>query len=199
MFIKLSLKLIILIINHYEEKHSTLRVDVRLTNLLQFCICTEDYCDRKVTDGTTGESLPAVSIVVQGTSMGTISDVNGIYSISVSPDASLTYSFIGYQPQTISVAGKTVINVALIGQPSELQQIVVVGYGTQRKIDVTGSVTQVQGAEISKQASINPLSALQGKVAGLQIINSRSTGFFPSGDYPRCGNYLWKYKFVVCR
>ena len=132
-----------------------------------------------VTDGTTGESLPAVSIVVQGTSMGTISDVNGAYSISVSPDASLTYSFIGYLPQTISVAGKTTINVVLVGQASELQQVVVVGYGTQRKVDVTGSVTQVQGAEISKQASINPLSALQGKVAGLQIINSGAPGSSP--------------------
>ena len=132
-----------------------------------------------VTDGATGESLPAVSIVVQGTSMGTISDVNGVYSISVSPDATLTYSFIGYQLQSISVAGKTTINVALIGQANELQQVVVVGYGTQRKVDVTGSVTQVQGAEISKQASINPLSALQGKVAGLQIINSGAPGSSP--------------------
>jgi len=132
-----------------------------------------------VTDGTTGESLPAVSIVVQGTSMGTISDVNGAYSISVSPDAALTYSFIGYLPQTISVAGKTTINVVLVGQASELQQVVVVGYGTQRKVDVTGSVTQVQGTEISKQASINPLSALQGKVAGLQIINSGAPGSSP--------------------
>ncbi|MDP4292304.1 MAG: TonB-dependent receptor plug domain-containing protein, partial [Bacteroidota bacterium] len=132
-----------------------------------------------VTDAKTGESLPAVSIVVQGTSLGAITDVNGAYSISVMPDASLTYSFIGYQSQTIAVAGQTTINVALVGQASELQQVVVVGYGTQRKIDVTGSVTQVQGADISKQASINPLSALQGKVAGLQIINSGAPGSSP--------------------
>ena len=133
----------------------------------------------KVTDSATGESLPAVSVVITGTSMGTISDVNGGYSISVSPEASLTYSFIGFQSQTINVAGKTPINVALVGLISELQQVVVVGYGTQRKIDVTGSVTQVKGEEISKQASVNPLSALQGKVAGIQIINSGAPGSSP--------------------
>jgi len=132
-----------------------------------------------ITDGSNGESLPAVSIVIQGTSLGTISDLNGAYSISVAPNATLTYSFIGYQPQTIAVGGRTTINVTLTGQSNELQQVVVVGYGTQRKVDVTGSVTQVQGAEISKQASINPLSALQGKVAGLQIINSGAPGSSP--------------------
>ncbi|NWJ50604.1 MAG: TonB-dependent receptor [Bacteroidetes bacterium] len=133
----------------------------------------------KVTDASTGESLPSVSVVAKGTSLGTISDANGFYSISVSPSNSLTYSFIGYESQTIAVAGRTTINVSLTVQSNELQQVVVVGYGTQRKIDVTGSVTQVKGEEISKQASINPLSALQGKVAGLQIVNSGAPGASP--------------------
>jgi TonB-linked SusC/RagA family outer membrane protein len=133
----------------------------------------------KVTDASTGEGLPGVSIVVKGANIGTSSDGNGAYSISVSPNAILTYSFIGTEPQSISVLGRTIIDVKLVSKSNELQQVVVVGYGTQRKIDVTGSVTSIKGEEISKQASVNPLSALQGKVAGLQIVNSGAPGSSP--------------------
>ena len=150
--------------------------------LLFFCssvIAQSITVKGKITDASNGEGLPGVSIVVKGGNVGTTSDANGAYSISVAPTASLTYSSIGSQSQTIAVTGRNGIDVKLVPQNNELQQVVVVGYGTQRKIDVTGSVTSVKGEEISKQAAINPVSALQGKVAGLNVVNSGAPGASP--------------------
>jgi TonB-linked SusC/RagA family outer membrane protein len=133
----------------------------------------------KVTDATTGETLPGVSVAIQGTTTGAQTDPNGAYSISVPANATLTFSFIGYAKQQVAVSGKTQIDVKLATQINELQQVVVVGYGTQRKLDVTGSVVQVKGEELSKQPDANPVSALQGKVAGVQIANSGTPGSSP--------------------
>ena len=133
----------------------------------------------KITDSATGESLPGVSVTVKGTTTGTTTGPDGAYSISVSPNASINFSFIGYQTQTLAVDGKTTLNVKLLIQNNELQQVVVVGYGTQRKVDVTGSVTTVKGDEIAKQSSPNAISGLQGKVAGVSVTNSGGPGSSP--------------------
>lgn len=133
----------------------------------------------KVTDATTGESLVGVSISVKGTTNGTQTDVNGAYSINAPSAATLTFTYIGYASQSLIVNGRNTIEVKLQGQANELQQVVVIGYGTQRKLDNTGAVASVKGAEISKQASVNPVSSLQGKVAGVQITNAGSPGASP--------------------
>src|SRR5476651_880862 len=133
----------------------------------------------KITDSATGESLPGVSVTVKGTTTGTTTSLDGAYSISVSPNASITFSFIGYQTQTLAVDGKITLNVKLLIQNNELQQVVVVGYGTQRKVDVTGSVATVKGDELAKQSSPNAISGLQGKVAGLSVTNSGTPGSSP--------------------
>src|SRR5205085_1477769 len=83
------------------------------------------------------------------------------------------------ESQEVAVGARTVINITLVQSTKTIDQVIVVGYGSQRKIDVTGSVSQVSGNEISKQASINPISALQGKVAGVQITNSGAPGASP--------------------
>ncbi|MGN6163204.1 MAG: SusC/RagA family TonB-linked outer membrane protein, partial [Flavisolibacter sp.] len=133
----------------------------------------------KVT-GQNGEALAGVSVTVKGTSIGTATDANGNYAINV-PDgsATLVFSYVGYGSHEEAIAGRTTINVSLTSSASELNTIVVVGYGTQRKVDVTGSVTQIKGEEISKQSVINPVSGLQGKVAGVQITNSGAPGSSP--------------------
>jgi TonB-linked SusC/RagA family outer membrane protein len=133
----------------------------------------------KVTDATTGETLVGVSIAVKGTTNGTQTDVNGAYSLSAPATATITLTYIGYATQEIAVGGRTTIDVKLASQQNQLQQVVVIGYGTQRKIDNTGSTVAVKGAEISKQASTNPLSALQGKVSGVTITNNGSPGSSP--------------------
>jgi TonB-linked SusC/RagA family outer membrane protein len=126
----------------------------------------------KVTDAATGESLIGVSVGERGTANGVQTDVNGTYSISVPANATLTFSYIGYSAQALPVNGQTTLNVQLKAEPSELKQVVVIGYGTQRKRDVTGSVASVNGDQLSKQPVQTPTQALQGKVAGVQVLSS---------------------------
>ncbi|MBD1392862.1 SusC/RagA family TonB-linked outer membrane protein [Mucilaginibacter glaciei] len=126
----------------------------------------------KVTDAATGESLIGVSVGIKGTANGVQTDVNGAYSISVPTNATLTFSYIGYTAQSLPVNGQTTLNVLLKGESNELKTVVVVGYGTQRKRDVTGAVASVNGDQLSKQPVQTPTQALQGKVAGVQVLSS---------------------------
>jgi len=125
------------------------------------------------------ESVPGASVLVKGTLMGTITGTDGQYSITASPQAVLVFSFLGFQTQEVPVNNQTTINVQLKEQGFEVGEVVVVGYGTQRKLEVTGAVSQIKGEDISKQSSVNPISALQGKVAGVQITNSGAPGASP--------------------
>jgi TonB-linked SusC/RagA family outer membrane protein len=133
----------------------------------------------KITDAASGEGLAGVSVAIQGTSNGTQTDANGAYAINAPSDATITLSYIGYVKQQVAVNGRTTIDVKLVVQANDLQQVVVIGYGTQKKIDVTGSIATVQGATLAKQPDANPISALQGKVAGVQIVNSGTPGSSP--------------------
>ena len=132
-----------------------------------------------VTDASSGETLVGVSVSIKGTTTGTQTDVSGSFTLSAPSSATLLFSYIGYISQEIPVNGQTIIMVKLAPKSNELQQVVVVGYGTQKKIDVTGSVATVKGDDIAKQASVNPVSALQGKVAGINIVNSGAPGASP--------------------
>jgi len=134
----------------------------------------------KVTDATTGESLVGVSVLIKGTTTGTQTDVNGAFSLSAPTNATLVFSYLGYINQEVAVNGQNTISVKLLAKSNELQQVVVIGYGTQRKVDNTGAVSSVKGAEISKQPDANPVSALQGKVAGVTITNNGTPGSAPA-------------------
>lgn len=143
----------------------------------------------KVTDATTGESLIGVSVTVKGTTTGTQTDVNGGFTIAAPSNSTLIFSYVGYANQQVAVGSAASLTIKLLPAANELNQVVVIGYGTQRKIDNTGSVASVKGAEISKQASTNALSALQGKVAGVDITNSGSPGSSPSVQIRGLGTY----------
>lgn len=123
----------------------------------------------KITDSATGEVLPGVNIVVEGTQKGTISDANGAYTLTgVDPRASLTFSFIGYVKQVVPVAGKTVINVALIAETKGLEEVVVIGYGKQKKESVVGAISQTTAATLQKSGGITTLgAALTGNIPGI--------------------------------
>ena len=131
--------------------------------------------------GSDGAPIAGVTVQEQGTSAGTATDASGNFSLSVvNTNATLNISSLGYESESVKLQGRTTIAITLKGSAAQqLQQVVVVGYGTQRKIDVTGSVAQIKGEEIAKQSSFNPLSALQGKVAGVQITNTGSPGAPP--------------------
>lgn len=130
--------------------------------------------------GSANEPLPGVSVTVKGSNIGTTTDASGAYNLTV-PDgnAVLVFSSVGFSTQEVPVGGRTTVNVTLSTSSSELNTVVVVGYGTQRKVDVTGSITQIRGEEIAKQSVVNPVSGLQGKVAGLQITNPGAPGASP--------------------
>ena len=117
----------------------------------------------------TGTTLPHVSILVKGTTKGTITDINGKYSLDVSSKAVLVFSFVGYLPQEIPVAGKRVIDVDLKLDVVSIGEVVVVGYGTQRKEAVTGSVASVKGDLVREMPAPNLTQALQGRVAGVDL------------------------------
>lgn len=127
----------------------------------------------------TGEPLYGVSVNVKGATIGTTTDVNGNYSLTVPDNATLVFSYIGYTSVVEVVAGRTVINVALQTSTQIMDQVVVVGYGTQRKRDLTGSITSVKGEDVEKMPSTNPIASLQGKVPGLTISNSGRAGASP--------------------
>jgi TonB-linked SusC/RagA family outer membrane protein len=132
-----------------------------------------------VTDAADRTAIPAVSILVKGTTTGTQTDASGRYSINAAPNSTLVFTYIGYTTSEVAVNNRPTINIALQSAAQNLEQVVVVGYGTQRKIDVTGSVSSVKGEDISKQASVNPVGALQGKVAGVSITNNGAPGASP--------------------
>ncbi|CAG4990116.1 TonB-dependent receptor P3 [Dyadobacter sp. CECT 9275] len=129
---------------------------------------------------TDGSALPGASVLLKGTTTGVPTDVDGNYSIiTPSTQSVLVFSMIGMTAQEITVGTQTVINVILQDDARSLNEVIIVGYGTQRKLDVTGSVVQIKGDEISKQPSMNAVSGLQGKVAGVQISNSGKPGEAP--------------------
>ena len=123
-----------------------------------------------VTDAETEEPLPGVNIVVQGTTTGTTSSIDGTYALTVpGPDAVLVFSFVGYEPAEETVGERDVIDVVLGEDAVLLEDIVVVGYGSQRREDVTGSVSTVDVEDANVGLVTSPTQMLQGRVAGLQV------------------------------
>ncbi|KPL20742.1 MAG: hypothetical protein AMS23_10450, partial [Bacteroides sp. SM1_62] len=123
-----------------------------------------------VTD-TQGESLIGVNIVVEGTTMGTITDINGNYELEVGPDARLTFSYVGYETQTVAVGDQRVINVSLV-PGAALEEVVVVGYGTLRRSDLTGSLASVSARDFEQQPLTRVDQALQGRASGVSVIQT---------------------------
>ncbi len=136
----------------------------------------------KVTDAN-GEPIPGVAITVKGTTNGTITSVDGTYEITkVDESALLVYSFVGLKPQEISAQGKSVINVVLEEEKTDLDEVIVIGYGTAKRQDYSGSVSSVkmEGSAISQLPNLNALESLKGNVAGLNIGATNSAGGQPS-------------------
>jgi TonB-linked SusC/RagA family outer membrane protein len=124
----------------------------------------------KVTSSDDGTPLPGVSIVLKGTSKGTTSDANGTYTLQV-PDGSavLIFSFIGYEPQEIAIDSRTEINVSMVVDIKQLDEVVIIGYGTQEKVSLTGSVAAIKGDEMRLTKNENPQNLLTGRVAGIRV------------------------------
>ncbi|AHM61857.1 tonb-dependent receptor [Flammeovirgaceae bacterium 311] len=149
-----------------------------------------------VTDASSGEALPGVSILIQGTSTGTVTDMNGNYALSAAPNATLVFSFIGYLEQRVPVNNRSVIDMKLREDVEQLSEVVVVGYGTQEKKDATGAVTSISSKEFNQGIISSPEQLIQGKSAGIQVtetsgepgagmtIRIRGTSSIRSGNNP---------------
>ena len=134
-----------------------------------------------VTDANTGELIVGVNIVVEGTMIGTTSDINGKYSLNVAQkNATLIFSFVGYITDKIKIGNQTVINLKLKPEVLNIEGVVVVGYGTLKKKDITGSITTVSASEMNKGVYSSPAAMLQGKVPGLNITASGDPTATPS-------------------
>ncbi|WP_121248068.1 SusC/RagA family TonB-linked outer membrane protein [Mucilaginibacter phyllosphaerae] len=151
----------------------------------------------KVTDAKDGSTLPGVSVVVKGSTTGTNTDANGQFKLSVPENgATLVFSFIGYTPQELPATGGATLNVVLKPSSTTLSEVVVVsvGYGSQRKKDVTGAVGSISSKDFNQGAIVNPLSQIQGKVAGVNITqqggnpNSEDAGISIRGQTSITGN-----------
>ncbi len=122
--------------------------------------------------GTDGIPIPGVAIRIKGTSNGAITDGQGMFSINAPEGSVLVFSFIGYKTREVTVGAETVININLEVAQEHLEQVIVIGYGTAQKRDLTGSIVSVKGSEVADKPSANPMTSLQGKVAGLTIVNN---------------------------
>lgn len=121
-------------------------------------------------------ALPGVTVQVKNTLKGAVTDVDGNYSVSAQPADTLVFSMVGMEPQQVAVGNQTVIDIILATQATLMDEVVVIGYGTQRAKDLTAPIVTVKGDDLSRQITSNAMQALQGKVAGLQIISSGVPG-----------------------
>lgn len=128
-----------------RDDFTSLQADIRVSGI--------------VTDDT-GEALPGATVAAAGTTLGTVTDINGAYAITVPDDATLIFSFIGFQTQRVAVGNRTQINITLQAELSALDEIVVVGYGTQKKINLTGAVSTARGEDMANRPVTNVQQAL---------------------------------------
>ncbi len=133
-----------------------------------------------ITDQATGEVLPGVSILIKGTSAGAITDMDGKYTITASPEDILVISLIGYTSQEITVGGQTTINISLSSSLIDIDEVVVIGYGVQKKKLVTGATTQVKSEDLVSSRATRLESSLQGLTPGMVIVKQSGQ---PGSDF----------------
>lgn len=157
----------------FATQRELVPLEKRSAASLQLSVAIDKTVRGTVTDGETGEGLPGVNILAKGTTNGTISDMNGAYSLTVGDDVeTLIFSSIGFVSQEITLSGRSVIDVTLSPDVQSLEEIVVVGYGTQQKSHLTGAVGSVKmDQELQSRPMVEFGQAMYGKVPGVQVIS----------------------------
>lgn len=161
-----------------NKKHNRLPV---ILLLLLFCAAA-GYAQKitvmgTVTDAQTQETLLGLTVKEKGTNNGAITDIDGKYTIQVEKNATLEFSFIGYETQYVAVNGRQTINVVMASIANALDELVVIGYGVQKKSDITGSISSISGKDINNIPVSSALQALQGRAAGVNVVqNSGAPG-----------------------
>jgi TonB-linked SusC/RagA family outer membrane protein len=169
-----------------------------LLQLIAFCLSAQNAVSIKgiVRDATTKEELIGVSILVNGTKTGAVTDINGAFSILSPTNGTLRVSYVGYKTQEIKINGQTTLTIQLDQENSSLDELVVVGYAVQKKRDVLGAVSKVDNKELNTVPVATAQQALQGRVAGVQVsaqtgapgsdisVRVRGTSSISSGNEP---------------
>ncbi|PSQ89251.1 MAG: SusC/RagA family TonB-linked outer membrane protein, partial [Bacteroidetes bacterium QH_2_63_10] len=163
------------------------RCSILLLTLLGMILCVgtvraqeQQEVGGTVTSADDNAPLPGANVSVPGTTTGTATNAQGQYSLQVPSDAdSLRFSFVGFRAQTVAIAGRTTIDVALLPQAQQIEELVVVGYGQQEAEKITGSISKIDSAGFNPGTYASPEGMIQGKVAGLQITNSGRPGGDP--------------------
>src|SRR3970282_1972094 len=147
-----------------------------------FAFAQEQTVTGKVTSGEDQQGLPGANVLIKGSATGTVTDAGGMYSIQVpSGEATLVFSSIGYSTTEVLVGGRTTIDVVMTLDVTQLSEVVVVGYGTQKKRDVTAAISSSGAEQIDKIPSTNTMDGMKGQVAGVDILqNGGRPGEYPS-------------------
>ena len=133
-------------------------------------IAQQNIISGTVTDRTDNLTIPGVTVVEKGTTNGTITNIDGVYSLNVSGENdTLVFSYIGYKTNTIPINGRAIIDVFMESDLTELDEVVVIGYGTQKKKVVTGAISTVSAEQISSTPILRAEQAMQGRTAGVQV------------------------------
>jgi len=132
-----------------------------------------------VVKSSEGETLPGVNVYVKESKKGTTTDVNGSYTIQVNKGNTLVFSYVGMQTIEVIVGDNPKVDVTLIPNIAQLKDVIVIGYGTAKKRDFTGSVSSVTGDKLTQVAAVSPIANLQGEISGVQIINNGLPGSAP--------------------
>ncbi len=129
----------------------------------------------KVTDQTTGAGMPGVNVLVKNSTVGTVTDADGNYSVQVTgQDAVLVFSFIGYASREVAVSGKNTVDVSIAEDVQSLGEVVVVGYGTKQRSSVTSSISKIENTNLSQVPNARVENTLAGRMAGVQVTNGRN-------------------------
>lgn len=153
-----------------------------LTGLMPLGLMAQHTVTGQVNDGN-GEALPGVNIILKGSSLGQVTDTDGKFRLNLpSGEGTLTFSFVGYLSKDITLGNRTKIDVVLEADTKVLEEVVVVGYGTQRKASLTGSVATVGGNTLTERPATNAANLLQGRVTGLQVVQPTAS---PGRDDPQ--------------
>ena len=151
-------------------------VQVNAANALSVAKTQQSQIKGKVVSTTDGLGMPGVNVTVKGTTIGVTTDAEGNYTISAPADAVLIFSFVGYEKQEVAVAGRKEIAISLVEETKQLNEIVVVGYGTRLKGELTGAVSTMNSDEMKISTAASALGRMQGQVAGVSVTNSNTPG-----------------------
>jgi TonB-linked SusC/RagA family outer membrane protein len=147
--------------------------------VVMLLLCTPDlFAQTRTVSGTVkseGEALPGVTVTEKGTSNGTVTDSDGKFTISVSGSATLVFTFVGMTPQEVAVGSQTNLAVEMVADISQLEEVVIVGYGTAKKADLTGSIVSVGGDDLKKMPVATVAETLTGRLAGVQVTSTEGS------------------------